>query len=53
MKLFLDANSFIETSNPLDISIPMVASEENLSAWYVDPPVIEPVDRKSVCRERV
>ena len=43
MKLFLDANSFIETSNPLDISIPMVASKENLSAWYVDPPVIEPV----------
>lgn len=43
MKLFLDAHSFIETSNPLDISIPMVASKDNLSAWYVDPPVIEPV----------
>ncbi len=43
MKLFLDANSFIETSKPLDISIPMVASNDNLSAWYVDPPVIEPV----------
>lgn len=43
MKLFLDANSFIETSKPLDISIPMVASKDNLSAWYVDPPVIEPV----------
>lgn len=43
MKLFLDANSFIETSKPLDISIPMVASKDNLSAWYVDPPKIEPV----------
>lgn len=43
MKLFLDVHSFIETSKPLDISIPMVASNDNLSAWYVDPPVIEPV----------
>lgn len=43
MKLYLDANSFIETSKPLDIAIPMVASKDNVSAWYVDPPVIEPV----------
>lgn len=43
MKLFLDNNSFIETDEPLDISIPMVAGDENLRAWYVDPPRMEPV----------
>lgn len=43
MKLYIDSKSFIDTSKPLDISIPIVASSENLSAWYVDPPVIEPV----------
>lgn len=43
MKLFLDNNSFIETDEPLDISIPMVEGAENLRAWYVDPPRMEPV----------
>lgn len=43
MKLFLDSNSYIDTSKPVDISLPMEASKENVSAWYVDPPVIEPV----------
>jgi kynurenine formamidase len=43
MKLHLDTSSYINTDNPLDISIPMIASKENLSAWYVTPPVIEPV----------
>lgn len=43
MKLFLNDKQFIDTNRPLDISIPMVAGKDNLSAWYVEPPVIEPV----------
>lgn len=43
MKFFLENNSYIETDEPLDISIPMVAGEENLRAWYVDPPRMEAV----------
>src|SRR5690606_36231310 len=33
----------IDLHKPLDISIPLRASEENVNAWYLDPPVIEPV----------
>lgn len=43
MKLFLDKTTFIDTNEPLDISIPMVEGKDNLRAWYVDPPKIEPV----------
>lgn len=43
MKLFLDKTSYIDTDEPLDISIPMVEGKENLRAWYVDPPRMEPV----------
>ena len=32
-----------DLSKPIDISIPLVASKKNVSAWYVAPPVIEPV----------
>lgn len=32
-----------DLSKPLDISIPMRATSENPTAWYVDPPKIEPV----------
>lgn len=43
MKLFLDNQRYIDTNQPLDISIPLSNTEENLRAWYVDAPVIEPV----------
>jgi arylformamidase len=43
MKLFLNSSEYIETDSPIDISIPMVAGEANLRAWYVDPPTMEPV----------
>lgn len=33
----------IDLSKPLDISMPIRASEDNVNAWYVDPPKIEPV----------
>lgn len=32
----------IDLSQPIDISIPLRASKTNVSAWYVDPPKIEP-----------
>lgn len=36
-------NYKIDLSKPLDISIPLRASKENVNAWYVDHPKIEPV----------
>lgn len=33
----------INLSKPLDISIPLRASKENVSAWYVEPPKFDPV----------
>ena len=33
----------VDLSSPIDISIPLRASKDNVTAWYVDPPVIEPV----------
>lgn len=32
----------IDLSKPLDISIPLSASKQNVNAWYVDEPEIEP-----------
>jgi arylformamidase len=43
MKLFLEDGSFIDTAEGIDCSIPLRGSDENPRAWYVDPPVIEPV----------
>lgn len=33
----------IDLSKPLDLSIPLVASDKNVNAWYIGPPRIEPV----------
>ena len=33
----------IDLTKPLDISIPMKASKENVNAWYIDEPKIAPV----------
>ena len=33
----------IDLSKPIDISIPLRASKDNVNAWYIDQPSIEPV----------
>ncbi|WP_242202101.1 cyclase family protein [Aestuariivivens insulae] len=33
----------IDLTKPLDISIPLEASKDNVNAWYIDEPKIEPV----------
>ena len=37
----------IDLSKPLDISIPLKASKNNVNAWYLDEPKIEPVKIKN------
>ena len=44
MKLYLDKIRFIDTNKPLDISLVLSNTEDTPRAWYVDPPVIEPVN---------
>ncbi|MDG1429686.1 MAG: cyclase family protein [Crocinitomicaceae bacterium] len=41
MKLHLDDTTYIDTNEPLDLSIPLVNSEENPTAWYVEAPKFE------------
>ncbi len=43
MKLFLSPENYIETTEPLDISIPVNAVADSVRAWYLDAPTIEPV----------
>lgn len=43
MKLFLSDAQYIDTKQPLDLSIPLQSGSENLTAWYVDAPRFEPV----------
>lgn len=43
MKFFLNKKDYIDTNEPLDISLPLSASENNPRAWYVDQPRFEPV----------
>lgn len=43
MKLFLNSTQYIDTSNPLDLSIGLINSDLNPKAWYVDAPSFEPV----------
>lgn len=39
-----ESNTYqIDLSKPLDISIPLRASENNVNAWYLDDPKIDPV----------
>jgi arylformamidase len=37
----------IDLSKPLDISIPLKASKQNVNAWYLNEPIIEPVKVKN------
>lgn len=43
MRLFLNANQFIDTDKPMDISMGLVANSKNVRAWYVDEPRFTPV----------
>ena len=43
MKLQLDNSTYIDTSKPIDISIPLRNDDQNPRAWYVDEPKFEPV----------
>lgn len=43
MKLYLNPSSFIDTNEPLDISLPLSDDGDNPIAWYVEPPVFAPV----------
>jgi arylformamidase len=43
MKLFVDDRSYINTNEPIDISISLKEKEPHLRAWYLDNPRISPV----------
>lgn len=43
MKLQLASGQYIETSQGIDISIPLSADKNSVRAWYCDPVQIEPV----------
>jgi kynurenine formamidase len=43
MRLYLTTTKFIETSELIDLSMTLQSSPENVRAWYVDPPRMEPV----------
>jgi kynurenine formamidase len=43
MKLSLSANSFIDTNEPIDLSIPISSAENSVRAWYLNKPEILPV----------
>ena len=39
-----DTTFEVDLSQPIDISIPITNNHENPIAWYIDKPVIEPVE---------
>jgi kynurenine formamidase len=43
MRLYLDSARYIETVNPIDLSISLKNGIECVRAWYVDAPAMEPV----------
>jgi arylformamidase len=43
MILYIDKNAFIDTSKPIDISLPLRSGSDNVTAWYLGPPEIKPV----------
>lgn len=43
MRFYIDSTYFIETNSPIDLSIGLRNSNQNVRAWYVDPPRFEPV----------
>jgi len=43
MRLYLNGSEYIETNEPIDLSIGLKSGEKNVRAWYVNPPTFEPV----------
>lgn len=43
MKFFLGPDHYIDTSEPIDISLEMSDTAQNVIAWYADAPEMEPV----------
>lgn len=43
MRLYINTSEYIDTAQPLDISLPLTADADNPAAWYVEPPRFEPV----------
>lgn len=43
MKLFLDGETYFDTSEPIDISIQISTTIDSVRAWYVNLPTFEPV----------
>ncbi|MGV3632003.1 MAG: cyclase family protein [Bacteroidota bacterium] len=43
MILYLNDREFIDTAQGTDISLPLINNDQNPLAWYVEPPVFEPV----------
>lgn len=43
MKLYITSNTYIDTQNPIDISIPVQSSNKSVRAWYLEIPEISPV----------
>ena len=43
MRLYLNEETYIDTSKGIDIAIELSNHEQNPKAWYVDTPVFEPV----------
>lgn len=43
MIFYLDLDTYIDTSEPIDLSLSLENSESNPRAWYVDSPKFEPV----------
>lgn len=43
MRLYLDSARYIATETPIDLSISLKNGKENVRAWYVDAPTMEPV----------
>lgn len=43
MKFYIDSDRYIDTNQPIDISLPLTNNEKNPRAWYVDVPTFEPV----------
>lgn len=47
MKLQLEDGSYFRTEEAIDCALPLSGDDENPRAWYVSPPVIEPVRTES------
>ena len=43
MKLYIKEKEYIDTDYPLDLSMALRNNDSNPKAWYVNPPVFEPV----------